>query len=1282
MSIITEDYQTVLHKGSNSSIYLVNDKVLGRCLVKVKHKSNNQHYTYNEYDILKNYSSRYARKVLRKGLFKNEPAVWLEYIEGVTLLDYLSYYSDKLYFSEWLDIAIELCRGVADMHKYHIVHKNITCNNIIINNHNKVTWIDFEQAEKYSDYMSLGSISDSDSLKYIAPEQLGGGIGKVGFRSDLYALGVVFFRMLTGYFPFEYDQNKDLISAHLNEYPLSLNSYDKSIPDVIGRLVMKLLAKSPEDRYQSAEGLLADLKICKRTYQKKGKIEGINIGEKDFSFIFKQKDRLYGRVEELKLIKEKYNKVVKDGFQGVLLRGSVGVGKSRLVNTFLGDFLGGNYLVVSSEGCSSYKEIPYYIVVESLQGAVNTILSDDNRELYAKVISETLDPEKKAILKAVIPELGLLLRRDGYSKTNVVLNEVLLNVALVAFIKALCNVGYSVIWFLDDLHWADKYSVGFLSYMADVMDEESLFLVGVYQDETTAYSLEELSDKNNVITHEITGLELSAIQRMLSDWFGASLEEVRYLSERIEQASQGNPSYIHRLMDRMYFDNTVYFSSIVRKWRWQVEGFEEIVHSSLKRKIVLTVYNELSFGAKRLLNVAVCLGGNFDKKTLSIVEGVSDFEVSELLNEAVRLKLIAPVIRSKRHQNIDESNEIQFYFTDRSLALLLENDLGANQKSAINYKIAVAFLKTAFSDRQGDLMCWLYLSNYALKSKRFFLKNASSDFLIQFFETFKKANKVGSSFLVHQYAILFKAVSLLQRKDLALNIGSSSLLTDIMFNTNVVKHELYNHLFDTTKNKYQQLSLLQKRIEYLKNENALDEAFNVGVFALSILGIDAPLKPSRIRLMLGVAHLRTLLLSENIETLIDLPHAKDEDTIWKMRLLSSMIVLTYSDTPLLCAEYSVMIVRLCLKQGNTADSPLGYMIFGTLCMGHIFGNYKLGGEFGHLAVRLQEVFGGEEQRAEVYACYVYFSANWNNNPQNYPELYQRVINMSSSKGNVFFSSIVYVAFLQSRLILGLPFSETIYLSEKATFLIKATKDPELLGYILSLRAILLGFSGEGERKVDREFDDMLFEQSLFKPKYRYLAHSYYLCKVLQMYLKGLYSEAEKYLNNASCYLAEALGSMFSVFYYFLEGMVSVELFDTKGKRSYKKKMLKAIKKLKKWALLGNQYSHLLQLLELRMAQKQKSFKEVVRLYTELKDMLDLGSSFFLKVLVRALLRAYVFSVSKIQSKRYLKEIEGVSSKWGVKSGLDYLITGDFLKKDKDDKLKMCANSGSHLFSFT
>ena len=287
----------------------------------------------NEYEMNKKINSNLVVKVYEMNEKDSSPFLVTEDFGAESLQLFTK--KQKLTIKEFLDISIKIVEAISDIHNAKIVHNDINPSNIVINTETgTVKIIDFGIATIIESYnRTIGSFQEiNGTLAYISPEQTGRMNRAVDYRTDFYSLGVTLYEILLGRLPFSAEDDLALIYSHLVKEPVPPYQLQSMVPKVLSDIIMKLMEKMAENRYQSAEGLKSDLLKCRDQFEKEGTIHSFTLGENDISHRFVISQKLYGREVEMKKLLRTFDRPSISSGKIITVSGYSGVGKSSLVN--------------------------------------------------------------------------------------------------------------------------------------------------------------------------------------------------------------------------------------------------------------------------------------------------------------------------------------------------------------------------------------------------------------------------------------------------------------------------------------------------------------------------------------------------------------------------------------------------------------------------------------------------------------------------------------------------------------------------------------------------------------------------------------------------------------------------------------------------------------------------------------------------------------------------------------------------------------------------------------
>jgi serine/threonine protein kinase len=290
-----------------------------------------------------------------------------------------------LEISHFLRIAIPIAGVLRQVHGRGLIHKDIKPANILVDSANGGVWLTgFGIASRLPREHQAPAPPEviAGTLAYMAPEQTGRMNRSVDSRSDLYALGVTFYEMLTGQLPFTAADPMEWVHCHIARQPIPPKERVSGVPGPLSAIVMKLLAKTAEERYQTASGLEADLRGCLGEWETQGRIDPFMLGVHDLSDQLMIPEKLYGREHEIGSLLASFDRVVATGtVEFVLVSGYSGIGKSSVVNELHQALVPSRGLFASGKFDQYKRDIPYATLGQAFQSLIRSLLSQSEAEL-------------------------------------------------------------------------------------------------------------------------------------------------------------------------------------------------------------------------------------------------------------------------------------------------------------------------------------------------------------------------------------------------------------------------------------------------------------------------------------------------------------------------------------------------------------------------------------------------------------------------------------------------------------------------------------------------------------------------------------------------------------------------------------------------------------------------------------------------------------------------------------------------------------------------------------
>ncbi|WP_293317519.1 hybrid sensor histidine kinase/response regulator [Microcoleus sp. PH2017_15_JOR_U_A] len=649
---------------------------------------------------------------------QNSVALTLEDFGGLALSKLLT--TQKIKLKHFLEIAVQLAQSLGEIHQNQIIHKDIKPHNIIIHPETyQVKITDFSISSRLVRENASPSYPNllEGTLAYISPEQTGRMNRAIDYRSDFYSLGVTFYEMLTGELPFNAIDPLELVHCHIARIAPAPHSLKPEIPEAISAIVMKLLEKTAEDRYQSADGLRFDLETCLAQLQAGGNISDFTAGNADRAGQLLIPQKLYGREAEVAALLSAFERIsgveppqpplakgglselsqstgeppqpplVKGGLiesssssltsktggvEMILVSGYSGIGKSCLVNEVQkpivrqrGYFIGGKF--------DQFKRnIPYASVIQAFQSLIRQLLTESTASIqtWKQKLLAALGTSGKVVTD-VIPEVELIIgKQPEVPELGPTESQNRFNRVFKQFISVFTAKEHPLVVFLDDLQWADSASLKLIELLVTDSDSKYLLIIGAYRDNEVSathplIATIENIQKTAVITPEIVSnivlapLEFSHVEQLISETLKSNISEnIKLLAELLFNKTQGNPFFLTQLLRTLYQENLLVYDFPSSTWQWDLGHIQAIgITDCNVVELIARNIRKLPVSAQSALKLAACIGNQFKLEVLSIVSEKSQKETALNLWDALQAGLVLPLSNDYKIPLVFEGSE-------------------------------------------------------------------------------------------------------------------------------------------------------------------------------------------------------------------------------------------------------------------------------------------------------------------------------------------------------------------------------------------------------------------------------------------------------------------------------------------------------------------------------------------------------------------------------------------------------------------------------------------------
>jgi predicted ATPase/serine phosphatase RsbU (regulator of sigma subunit) len=567
----------------------------------------------------------------------------------------------KLSISTILNIFIELAEILDYLHRKNIIHKDIKPQNIVVHPQiYKAQLIDFGIAARLArESLNTTKLESLEgTLTHISPEQTGRTNRAIDARTDFYSLGVTLYEMLTGTLPFTSTDALQLVHSHIARTPAAPHDVVRHVPVVLSRIVMKLMAKNAEDRYQSAAGLQADLTICRTQWEANGQINEFPLDCQVPSTELRIPQKLYGREEELGTLLQAFERVRQGSVELLLTSGYSGIGKSALVQEVHGPIAreGGYFIAGKFDQLS--RSVPYAPVTQALRTLVRQFLTESIGilEQWRYSLHNALHPNAQ-ILIDLLPELGVLLGpQPSVPELGPAESQNRFIALFQSLLRVLARPNHPLVMFLDDLQWADPATLRLLQHLLLAPDCQNLLIISSYRDnEVTPSSpltlaLNDLRREGVTIGEvKLEPLSRATVERMLCDTLNQTAEQIAPLVELLHERTQGNPFFLGQFLSTIHKEGLLWLDAVQGIWRWDMKRIRTSIASDNVVDLMLKKLRQLSPDAQETLQRAACVGHQFDLQTLSNICEKPLAECAAALWQPMQTGLLLPLDDNYRY---------------------------------------------------------------------------------------------------------------------------------------------------------------------------------------------------------------------------------------------------------------------------------------------------------------------------------------------------------------------------------------------------------------------------------------------------------------------------------------------------------------------------------------------------------------------------------------------------------------------------------------------------------
>lgn len=580
--------------------------------------------------------------------------------------------------TRFIELAIRICAPLRQMHLQKLIHGDIKPGTIFVHHDATCRLGNFGLSSGRSGAVDPGRLVVSGGTPaYMSPEHTSRTQRAVDSRSDLYSLGMVLYELLTGRLPFELGADEQINWAHYHiaSAPLAPGVVRPDVPGMLSTIILKLLEKNPEHRYQTVDGLIADLRRCQATLTAEGGIADFTPGQQDRTPAIHLRDSLFAAHPQAGEVIAAFGRVERNIVpELVLIGGPSGIGKSSIIATALKTLQQRNVLLAVGKVDQFSPSLPYGVLSSAFRSLTLHLLGLPTEEVATWKIrlSRALEGYEELAV-SLVPELSLLLEsKPRFSADTFSIDaRARFSHMVLALVKTFASQGCPLVLLLDDLQWSDAASLQTLKHLLVTCGAIPLLVVvahrdiGSLSDTVLQNQLESLAESaQNVVGITPQPLSVKAVARWLGTVFRAR-SATTDLAILIHEKTGGNPLFVHEFFRRIVDDGLVIHNKYQDRWQYDLQAIRARHYTENVVTLVLEQLEEMPEATRRLLGSIACLGCTGELEMLCRVVGISVAEIRYALHPAVVAQLI--VLTEKEYAfTHDRVQEAAFALLDDS----------------------------------------------------------------------------------------------------------------------------------------------------------------------------------------------------------------------------------------------------------------------------------------------------------------------------------------------------------------------------------------------------------------------------------------------------------------------------------------------------------------------------------------------------------------------------------------------------------------------------------------
>ena len=1008
-----------------------------------------------------------------------------------------------------LRIAIGLAKALGQVHLQGLIHKDIKPANVLVDNDDNVWLTGFGIASQLPhEHQALAPPEIiAGTLAYMAPEQTGRMNRSIDTRCDLYSLGVTLYQMLTGNLPFSAADAMEWVHCHIARQPTPPDSNAK-LPAALSAIIMRLLAKTVEERYQTAVGLEADLRQCLTEWETQGHIDAFALGAQDVPDRLLIPEKLYGREREVNALLAAFDSVVVHGStELVLVSGYSGVGKSSVVNELHKVLVPPRGLFAAGKFDQYKRDIPYATLAQAFQTLVRQILVKSEAEVdqWRSALAEAVGPNGWLIV-SLIPEVEFIIGkqppvpdlppREAQNRFQFVFRR---------FLGAFARPEHPLALFLDDLQWLDAATLELLERLITDPDVRHLMLVGAYRDNEVSSShpllrtLEAIRKAGAQVQEIVLApLRLDDISGLVADAMHCEVERVQPLAQLIQEKTGGNPFFAIQFFTGLAEEGLLWFDPVTRAWEWDVDRIRARNYTDNVVDLMAGKLKRLSAATQETLKQLACLGNVPEVATLALIQGETEHSMHTALLDAVRSGLIF-------------QHESTYKFLHDQIQQAAYSLIPKEDRADVHLGIGRVLLASMTEEQLAEHL-FDVANQFNRGAERLIDRREKAQVAAIGLRAGRKAK--ASTAYASARAYFSAGLALLdegdwgKQYDLMFSLWLGRAECEFLTSNFDTAEQLIGELLQHGASKVDEAAVYHLKVQLHEVKGEYPQAVASGLACLKLFDIDLSGHPTQEQVQAEYETVWENLNGRTIESLIDLPLMTNPEVQAAMQVLSGLTPAAYFADPRLSYVQICRMATIGMQHGASGTSALAFGYFGSI-LGPVFHRYTDGYRFVKLASDLVEKHGFIACKAKIYHLMGHVTV-WTRPIASAVEFMRATFRTAIETGDLVYACYGLVPLIAGFLLRNDPLDAVWRESEIALDFARKTKYRDVVDIIQSQQRFIATMQGRTETFStfnDGQFDEATFEAQLTGNRMSLMLFWYWMLKLKARFLAGNYAEA-------------------------------------------------------------------------------------------------------------------------------------------------------------------------------